>query len=115
MGNSTSSRHRPARSNCRAKRGGGTGAGLATTGVSSVSSTGLAPVRVLANDGRGTSIFGRSTGRAAAVCSGASACGADTTGASTSGSGMSSSSGRDGAAKGNSVRGSQLTTCMAFK
>ncbi|MCY1444266.1 hypothetical protein D9M71_607260 [compost metagenome] len=114
MGNSTSSRQRPARSNCRAKRGGGTTGALTTTGASSASSTGLAPVRVLASDGRGTSIFTRSAGLTTGV-TGVSATTAGTTGAASAGSGISSSSGRDGAAKGNSVRGSQLTTCMAFK
>ena len=68
----------------------------------------------LANDGRGTSIFTRSAGLTTGSA-GASATGADTIGATTNGSGTSSSSGREGAAKGNSVRGSQLTTCMAVK
>ncbi|MNP29096.1 hypothetical protein D3C76_1221060 [compost metagenome] len=115
MGNSTSSRQRPARSSCRAKRGGGTGATLATTGTSSAA--GVAPLRVLASDGRGTSIFTRSAGFTAGVAGvvGASTTGTGATDATTSASGGSSSSGREGAAKGNSVRGSQLTTCMAFK
>jgi len=64
--------------------------------------------------GRGTSIFTRSAGLAAGS-TGVCATGAGVTGATTNGSGVSSSSGRDGAAKGNSVRGSQLTTCMAVK
>jgi hypothetical protein len=70
--------------------------------------------RAAAGVGRGTSIFTRSVGR-----TGGSAClsptGTGAIGVSTTGSGACSSSGRDGAAKGNSVRGSQLTTCMAVK
>ncbi|APC22324.1 hypothetical protein BME99_26660 [Pseudomonas protegens] len=63
-------------------------------------------------EGRGTSIFGRSTFLAAGAA-GALASTTGAGGASTSGSGRASNSGREGAAKGNSLRGSQLTTCMA--
>jgi len=63
-------------------------------------------------DGRGTSIFGRSAGALGATI--ALTTGRVITG-SAGGSGSTSSSGREGAANGNSVRGNQLTTCMAVK
>ncbi|MDA3135827.1 hypothetical protein HG619_02970 [Pseudomonas syringae] len=78
---------------------------------------------MLASEGRGTSTLGRSGCRAigstfdvsaGAVCSAGEAAGA-TRCTSTGGGNGTSSCGRDGAANGSSVRGSQLTTCMAVK
>ena len=63
-------------------------------------------------EGRGTSIFGRSAGLPGATA--ALTTGRVMTG-SAGGSGSTSSSGREGAANGSSVRGNQLTTCMAVK
>jgi len=111
VGNSTSTQQRPARSSCKAKRGGGTGAALTGAGAASASITGLLAARGV-TDGLGTSIFGRSVGllgAAAGLTEGLMISG------TTGGSGSTSSSGREGAANGSSVRGTQLTTCMAVR
>ncbi len=90
--------------------GGGSCTTLAGTGANSASTTGLLTGRL--TEGLGTSIFGRSAGLPGATA--ALTAGLAITG-SAGGSGSTSSSGREGAANGNSVRGNQLTTCMAVK